>query len=169
MLLQTSRTGFLLTGALALAVVASGGPQRATWPGKPYKEVRAYLYNLASDWPNSIIEDGRLSPSVENPDGVRLTDRQVERLLDAVARPHPDHPIAACFSPRHGFVFYNASKKPVAWVYVCFECSNYRGSPELKNNFDLDTLEKLTRELGLPVLSGRPAYEAWKKKQAKQQ
>jgi hypothetical protein len=58
-----------------------------------------------------------------------------------------------CFNPRHAFVFYDAAMKPVAWVELCFQCHNAEAEPQQKEQvYDVAALEKLARELKLPLV-----------------
>ena len=136
--------------------------KRTDWPGVPYKQVRGYVYNPDGQHGTPLLDQGRLHPSVIGTNGVRLMPEQIERLLGAVARPHAKHPVMRCYLPRHGFVFYNASNQPVAWVEICFECSGYRTSPPLSHPFDLAALRTLAKDVGLPVFSRPEDYKALK-------
>jgi hypothetical protein len=124
------------------------------WPGVSYVEVRAYAYNSEGDLDHPILKNGRLDPSVVNKRGVILTQQQVSRLVAAVTDKHPlSESMTACFDPRHGFVFYDAAKKPVAWVELCFECHNADAEPRQKGQvYDVAALERLARELKLPLV-----------------
>jgi hypothetical protein len=124
------------------------------WPGKPYGEVRAYAYNAEGDIDRPILKNGRLDHSVVNKRGIGLAPQQISRLVAAATggRPLPRSMIA-CFNPRHAFVFYDASKKPVASVELCFECHNAAAEPQRPYQvFDVAALEKLARELKLPLI-----------------
>ncbi len=137
---------------LALLPLAS----RAAWPGGDYPEVRAFAYNLKGDGQQAIIENGKLSKTATSKTGVLLTPKQVRRLIAAVTGKHPEHPHAACFIPRHAFVFYDAAHTPRAWLEVCFECLNNRSTPEgISGDVDFPALAELCAELGLPSSPGR--------------
>ncbi len=125
-----------------------------TWPDKPYIEVRAYAYNRDGDIALPIIKHARLDRSVINKRGVMLAQEQTRRLIDAVTGKRPEPlSMTACFNPRHAFVFYDATKKPVAWVELCFECHNAEAQPFRKGQvYDVDALEKLARDLNLPLV-----------------
>jgi hypothetical protein len=132
------------------------GPLAAasSWPAKSYVEVRAYAYNAGGDIAQPIVKKGRLDRSVVNKRGVVLTPEQANRLIAAVTgkRPEPEW-VAACFNPRHAFVFYDTDRKPIAWVELCFECGNAEAEPYQKGQvYDVSALENLARELKLPLV-----------------
>jgi len=100
------------------------------WPAVPYTEVRAYA------WPDdqtteAVILDGmKLKPGIINPEGALLTVSEVRQLIAAITGRHPPYPVAACFTPHNAFVFYDAAKKPVAYVEICFSCRGIRAVPK---------------------------------------
>jgi hypothetical protein len=132
-----------------------------SWPDMSYSEVRGYGYN--HKWPiidskgrqliaAPLVDDGKLGSSVVNKSGARLNPEQIQRVIRAITGEHPAHLTARCWKPHHGFVFYNAQGKAVAWVEICFECGYARASPEIPDHSydDMDSLWKLTEELKLP-------------------
>jgi len=141
--------------AILLALVGPRSVVTATnWPDKPYVEVRAYAYNRDGDPDRAIVNNGQLDHSVINKHGVLLAREQTGRLVAAITgdRPEP-HFSTACFNPRHAFVFYDAAKKPVATVELCFECHNAEARPFHKGQvYNVDALEKLARDLNLPLV-----------------
>jgi len=100
------------------------------WPAVPFTEVRAYA------WPDdhtteAVILDGMtLKAGVINPEGALLTAPEVKQLIAAITGRHPSYPVAACFNPHNAFVFYDAEKKPVASVEVCFSCRGIHAVPK---------------------------------------
>ena len=133
------------------------GP-RIAWPATDYAEVRGYIYNLNGDLAASLLVDGKLNKSVHNPEGEVLNESQVEQLLEAVARPYPDLGEFMCYEPRHGFVFYDATQKPVAFVEICFDCLGFQVSPDLPHRINLVRLKQLCQELNLPVFRDYKKY-----------
>jgi hypothetical protein len=126
----------------------------AGWPSLPYVEVRAYAYNAQGELDRAILKNGRLDRTVVNKTGIALTALQIKRLVAAVTgkRPAPNG-AAACFIPRHAFVFYNAAKKPIAGVELCFECANAYAKPYRNGQvYDIAALENLAKELKLPLV-----------------
>lgn len=127
--------------------------RRNTWPPRHYAEVRAYLYNFDNKDGASCVTDGRLSPSIVNPGGVRLSSAQVDALIAATTGKHPAHPVGGCYIPHHAYVWHGTSGRIVGWVELCFGCLDYRASsPAAPENFDIERLRKLTVETGLPIL-----------------
>jgi hypothetical protein len=126
-----------------------------SWPGIPFSEVRAYAWlgDTKKEQAEAVILPGMvLGPGVINKDGLLLTPRQVKRLLAAVNGKHPRVPIAACYAPHNAFVFYNADRKPVAFVEVCFDCLNYRIEPRGASDYaDLVSLASLFDAQKLPL------------------
>ncbi len=144
-----NRLALLLALTFALSSCAS-------WPGRPYSEVRAYAYNLKGRGPLPIIENGMLSKTATSRTGVVLTPQQVQRLIAALTGSHPSHPHAMCFTPRHAFVFYDAAQTPRAWVEICFQCLNNRSEPSgISTHADFPALAELCAELRLPASPGR--------------
>ena len=76
------------------------------------------------------MEGMTLKPGVINQDGAVLTLGQVRQLRAAITGSHPSYPVAGCFLPHNAFVFYDAAKKPVAYVEVCFSCRGIRAEPK---------------------------------------
>jgi len=145
----------------------------ASWPGAHFPEVRAYAYNLEGKGPQAIIEKGKLRETATNKAGVLLTPRQVHRLIAAITGTHPKHPHALCFTPRHAFVFYDASQTPRAWVEVCFECLNNRSEPSgASDESDFPALAELCAELQLPASPGhefRKGFDDFRRQWSKPQ
>ncbi|RYD81818.1 MAG: hypothetical protein EOP84_10390 [Verrucomicrobiaceae bacterium] len=138
----------------ALLLISSTVSGHTRWPEQPYVEARAYAYNSRGDIGRPIVQGGRLDRSAVNKRGIALTPEQTARLVAAVTGKHraPEEWMA-CFSPRHGIVFYNAARKPVAWVSLCFECDNAEAEPDPKTKiFDIRALEALATELRLPMV-----------------
>jgi hypothetical protein len=100
-----------------------------------------------------LVYDGKLANSVINKSGVLLTPSQIQRVIRAITKKPPATIVQArCFDPHHGFVFYDARKRPVAWVEVCFECNRISTEPHVpKHTFpDMQALSELCDELKLP-------------------
>jgi hypothetical protein len=134
---------------MLILLLAVAPASAAHWPGVDYSEVRAYAYNHKRY--AALVEDGKLGPTVVNKTGVRLTGRQIERLIRAVsAKRSGTIDIVQCWRPHHGFVFYDGRGKAVAWVEVCFECGNMHESPPAEGVYDMKALRKLSKELKLP-------------------
>ena len=133
------------------------------WPGVPFTEVRAYAWPDDKETQAVILPGMALKPGVLNKDGTPLTPDQIRRLCAAIAGQHPPHAVAACFIPHNAFVFYDANKKPAAYVEVCFTCLSSRAVPPPFSVWsDLIGLATIFDELKLPM-GAYPNLEAFKK------
>jgi hypothetical protein len=146
--------------ACLLGTGMSAGAGSTNWPPVGYTQVRAYLYNLDGVDAAPILEKGKLAASVTNRKGVALTKAQIAVVQKAVAdfHPHTLEFVAGCYRPRHGFVYYDTDHRPVGFVEICFSCRGYRTSPPSTGPMDLETLEKLFRDLNIPVLDTSEDY-----------
>ena len=140
--------------ALLLSLLLVASASAAQWPGVAYSEVRGYAYDAyVHGRPMPLVKNGELGPTVVNKAGVRLTPRQIQRLIDEVSnRRSGPIDLKSCWSPHHGFVFYNAQGKAVAWVEICFRCGNILASPPAQGIYHMKTLRRLCDELKLPEL-----------------
>jgi hypothetical protein len=115
-----STVRLLLVLALALVPPASAGgallfPDAVT--------VKAYMFE--SDHGRGVFQDFATLDATAVPGaGVPLSPAQVARLKLAFAEPSGEQGAAACFNPRHGFVFYDAKGTVVGTLDICFECTN---------------------------------------------
>jgi hypothetical protein len=110
---------------------------------------------LASPSEGMIHKDMTLPEGVINKDGALLNAQQVKRLLKAEARRFRSRGVAGCYSPHNAFVFYDAEKRPVAFLEICFDCIGSRTVPEdAQCDPDFHALAVLFSELKLPL--GRP-------------
>ena len=58
----------------------------------------------------------------------------------------------ACYTPHNAFVFFDAKKKPVAFVEICFTCLMYRAEPAgAAQNWDLLALARIFSAHRLPM------------------
>jgi len=99
-----------------------------------------------------IREDMTFLGRVINQNGAPLNAQQVKRLLKAESRRFQPRGVAGCYIPHNAFVFYDAEKKPVAFLEICFDCLGARVIPE-DPGFDPDyfALAVLCTELKLPL------------------
>jgi hypothetical protein len=135
--------------ALLILLVFVASVSAAPWPGVPYSEVRGYAYNHKRN--GLLVRDGKLGPTIVNKAGVPLTSRQINRLIVAVSGKRSGTiDIVECWDPHHGFVFFDARGKAVAWVEVCFKCGNMHSTPPADGVYDMKALRKLSNELKLP-------------------
>ena len=137
----------LLAILLAAASLFAGEP----WPGVPYTEVRAFAWDGKIETQRLIGDDFTFVEGVIDKEGAVLSANQIKRLLTAQARRYKERSFAACYSPHNAFVFYNAEKKPVAFLEICFECLGNRSNPaDEKSDPDFVALGKICEELKLP-------------------
>lgn len=102
----------------------------APWPGVNYTEVRAFAWDPGATKSELLIRaDMTFEEGVINKDGALLNAQQVKPLLAAQARRITSGLVAGCYTPHNAFVFYNAEKKPVAFLEVCFDCLGVRPNP----------------------------------------
>src|SRR5205823_2599237 len=121
-------------------------------------EVRGYAYN--PEVGESIWHDGKLASSVINKSGTLLSTAQTQFLLRAITRKPPTTiDLTNCFSPHHAFVFYDTRQEAVAWVEVCFHCSNIEAHPRTPGQpwADMKALFMLSKQLKLPNTPRRQA------------
>lgn len=140
--MRTALLFLLLTAASLLG----GNP----WPGVAYTEVRAFTWNPKTTTEELMDEKMNFADGVTDRDGVVLNADQVKRLLAAQSRRWKERPVAACYIPHNAFVFYDAQKKPVAFLEICFDCLGSRSHPADKDSDpDFVALAKLCSELKL--------------------
>src|SRR5215831_17199713 len=90
-----------------------------------YGKVIAYNYDGEGDI-EIIDEKMKLAPKVKK--AVQLSKRQVITITNIFcSKSSYGGPVAACFDPHFGVVFYKASK-PIAYVSVCLECNYLESS-----------------------------------------
>lgn len=124
----------------------------AAWPAVKFSEVRAYAWPDDKSTMAVILEGMTLKDGVINPNGAVLTPEQTKTLVGAVTGKRPEYPVAMCHIPHNAFVFYDAAKKPVAFVEICFGCSNHRISPKgAAENLDLVALATIFDAHKLPM------------------
>jgi hypothetical protein len=131
---------------------------QTNWPGVKFSYVKAYCYDY-TDGPVSFMENGKMHPAVMDPNGIKLTESQVQRLLRGATVSQARSRRTPCYAPHHAFVFYNAAGQSVAVFEMCFGCNSQQfypaGGPEY---VDRDALWQLTGELGLPLGKGDLFY-----------
>jgi hypothetical protein len=132
---------------------------QTNWPGVRFSYVKAYCYDYTADRSPTFLEKGRMHAGVMDPNGLRLSDQQVQRLLRAATVSQPRALRTPCYAPHHAFVFFNAQGQSVAVLEMCFGCNSQvfypAGGPEY---VDRTALWNLTNELGLPLGKGDRFY-----------
>ena len=82
----------------------------------------------------SILEKGRMKDFEENTiEKIRLDKSQSEELFDILYNTNCMTSMgAACYEPRHSFIFYNKEQKPYAAIEVCLDCYGSRETKGIK-------------------------------------
>jgi hypothetical protein len=122
------------------------------WPAVKFSEVRAYAWPDDKSTEAVILKGMILKDGAINPGGAVLTPEQTKTLVAAVTGKRPGYPVAMCHIPHNAFVFYDEAKKPVAFVEICFGCSNHRIAPKgAAENIDLVALASIFDAHKLPM------------------
>jgi hypothetical protein len=114
----------LLVLALAFVPSASCGPAPGVELFPAAVSVKAYMFEGEEPGRGVFYDFATLDPSAVPAQGVSLSPAQVARVKRAFSAPTGEQGAAACFNPRHGFVFYDAKGQVVGTLDVCFECTN---------------------------------------------
>ncbi|NOT42852.1 MAG: hypothetical protein HOP13_20420 [Alphaproteobacteria bacterium] len=112
---------------LVLALAAAAGTSCGSAPGVALfpqaVAVKAYLFD--GDLGRGVFQDfATLHATAVPARGIGLAEGHVARLKRGFAIASGEQGAAACFNPRHGFVFYDAKGQVVGTLDVCFECTN---------------------------------------------
>jgi len=122
------------------------------WPAVKFSEVRAFAWPDDKSTEAVILKGIIPMDGAINPGGAVLTPEQTKTLVTAVTGKRPEYPVAMCHIPHNAFVFYDAAKKPVAFVEICFGCSNHRIAPKgAAENIDLVALATIFDAHKLPM------------------
>jgi hypothetical protein len=141
---------------LSVQTLFAGEP----WPAVPFTEVRAYAWPADKNSSAVILDDMKLMAGVINKEGALLTENQTKQLIAAVTGKHPEYPVARCHTPHNAFVFYDAAKRPVAYVEICFDCFNHRISPAgSSKHIDLTAQASIFEAHKLPMGKFRTAAD----------
>ena len=136
-------------------------PAEAAWLPREIHEVRAYVYDYTQEDGNiSLLKKGRLHSGVINRGGATLSEKQVERLKDALRSDEDRVPGALCYLPHHGFVFYDEAGVAMGHIELCFQCRNVDSSPKglPEKEWDWKAIRQLLKELEIPVLEKSAEY-----------
>ena len=98
------------------------------FPVEEFSNIVAYQMNGEGE--DAVFENGKLSKMVMG-EQKELNAEQTMQLLEFLQdeKAFGGTP-AACFSPRHAFVFYN-DERPVAHLTLCMECGWMKSTPDL--------------------------------------
>jgi hypothetical protein len=147
---------------LAILIFFASQPVvRAEWLPREIHEVRAYVYDFTVGMKYiSLLRDGKLHPGVINTDGAKLSDDQTKRLLAALQSTEERAQGFRCYSPHHGFVFFDEEGHPMGHIELCFQCGNVQNSPEglPEVEWNWAEIKKLLVELKIPLLKENEDY-----------
>lgn len=139
-----------------------------SFPGVPYKAVKAFAYRFARSstldgalpgcTEQVLSDDGRLCPSVVA-SGVSLDEAQVAQLLHLVNAPKSRWALGCIFDPHHAFVFYDDTGAPVADIQVCFGCGEWSLSGGDSITLPTGVYSKLAKLCSDLQLGGCPVAE----------
>jgi hypothetical protein len=138
---------------LTVAMLRGDDLRNAPWPPKDVDYVVAYCYDFAQDSRGGlpVFPDGSLHKGIIQSTTVRLNQQQQERLFKTITSPIEFEESEDDHIPHHAFVFYDASRKPVAWISVSLEFGNYtfssKNAPEYVR---MKELSALCTELKMP-------------------
>jgi len=129
------------------------------WHTAEFDSVFAYLYN-GRFLGDSIVLHGRLHSTIAAKSKRRLSKNQIDEirgLLDGITDTSGDTiPMADCFHPSQGFVFY--SKGAIsAHISVCYQCGYNICFPE-GYSVSNERLTHIFDEVGLPILDEQMMY-----------
>lgn len=150
-------------GALVLSACQSppspAPGTRVSWPGVPFKTVRAYCYDYTAEGRSSFWADGRMHKGVMDPKGVALSPVQVKRLLADITISQPAQQRSSCYKPHHAFMFFDGQGQVAAVFEMCFGCNQFVATPPgVPVYIDITDLYRLTHQLGLPLGTGNEFY-----------
>ncbi len=136
------------------------------WPTASYTRVIGYMFDLGSKESDSLLNNGQLREErlqKSKKKEVELNASQVKRLLSASFASKVRLTPAACYNPRHIFVFYDSDSKPVAAIEICFGCDGLDSMPVKETNFhhDFEALARLSVELGLGLGSPTKTLDSY--------
>lgn len=162
------------------------------WPYRDYAYVKAYLYNLDNrlHGNHAIVKPEASAAQKEGAykldetvvgEGVLLNKRQVETII-ALTNKDIDgliEGLSKSYIPHHGFVFYDKSHTPAAYITLCFDCEAVRVYPEKpfqRSTRELSDVEieellgflnqykRIIIEMGLPVFDSPFQYREYGKR-----
>ena len=112
---------FIPVPVLFLLLTACGGPAptNGVFAGIPYDSAVAYSYD--GEGGREIVDEGVLSGPVSKK--ALLSRKQANAITDLLFDESTyGGPLAACFDPHLGLVFYDEGK-PASYVSICLACN----------------------------------------------
>jgi hypothetical protein len=146
---------------LLLLLIGCGKNHTESYPFSKCDYIEVMSYESRMNWDTingmskdyyeySILEKGRMEVFRKNTiEKIRLSKEQNEKLFDILYKTNCFiSEAAACYEPRHSFVFYNTEKKPFASIEVCLDCYGSRETKGVKGiEFCDEKVEKLRKFL----------------------
>lgn len=128
--------------------------EEGTWINFKYDQARAYHFSndkFGFEGYEEVLVNGRLNPTITNPDGTRLTWQQIELLGRTLNGNFNENQVLPhdCYIPHHGIVFFN-DNTIVAEINICFICNQIRSKPANRLD-DVMQLKPLFQELGFVI------------------
>ena len=125
------------------------------------QEVRAFVYDYTQDKNSKLLlKNNKLHKGVINDPGIKLSIQQIKRLKTALRTSKKEGPMARCYMPHHGFIFYNTQGKAIGHIELCFQCGNKDSTPKSlsAHPWDWAELKKILEELKIPILKKDKDY-----------
>lgn len=138
------------------------------WIDFEYDSALVFLYGIEKEdtsgnrFPDLIISNDSLNPSVVDIKGTRLTASQITTININMSSSQKASMVADCFDPHHGIVFYK-NDSIVGHISICFMCNNLRSYPKPKNGLiEVGKLSRVIKDLGLPVFQSLDDIDTYK-------
>jgi len=147
---------------LFLVIAPSVSAEVARWPAVEFTHVVAFCYDFSKDARGAsiVFPDKSLHRGIIKSTTTRLNPKQTTALREILSTDWKGElGDVDCYDPHHAFVFYDAQWQPVAWIDICFLCEGFVFHPKgVQEKIDLDALQKLVIEIGLPHYEDSQAY-----------
>jgi len=130
---------------------------------KGFSKVELVVYDHIVERGKPLVDSGRLHKGIVANKTVRLSDDEIQKLLSLVTGENRPRLGAMCYEPHHGFIFYDSAGKVVGHLEICLMCNGYYSYPRkgLSRWWDLDGLEKLIKDKGLPAYRSMNEWKAF--------
>ena len=110
-----------------------------------------------------LVEKGVEHPAIVSKSSKFLTTSEVVELAELVTGSHAPPPLAGCYVPHHGFIFYGEDDAILGYIEICLMCQKGGGVPRqgLADDFDYEGLAQFIDSIGLPVFKEFVEWEAY--------
>lgn len=128
-----------------ILLISCGKGNKIPYPFSKSEYIEVISYGNRMDWDTingmskdyyeySILDKGRIKDFEKNSiEKVRLNKPQEEELYEILYNTNCFSPeVAACYEPRHSFIFYNKDQKRYAAIEVCLKCLGSRETKGVK-------------------------------------